>query len=195
MKNIVLSLLLCTTIMFSCSVVKNPSASDNFKRVKYNSHLKLAKNSIQSPALQSENSKFEKPSKSIPSFTELDEIKIESVVDKKDKIISTIKNKAIASTNSNNNLVDIQITELNEKVKQLSKDFQINVENSTVADSWWDIDPEDWTLEQILLAAIAVLLVILAVYLLIELLGAVVGSILGLIILLLLAYLLIQYLS
>lgn len=194
MKNVVLSLLLIATVMFSCSVVKNPSASHNFKRVKYNSHLKLAKSEVSVNA--HDNKKMTKESKAV--VTAIEEAKViepQTLTKSHSEIVPLVKEEAIASSQLKDNFTSANLNEVKVKVKELSNLLVTQESKKTAVDSWWEIDPEDWTLEQILLAAIAVLLVILAIYLLVELLGGVVGSILGLIILLLLAYLLIQYLS
>lgn len=191
MKKRILSLLLTTTILFSCSVVKNPSATSNFKRVKYNSHLKLANNNLSKPIRAKES-----PTEILRAVpVSLDEQKKHIGMPLLEPIESIDATKILASKDLKARLLKSQLFSVDQKVKEMSLQLNKQENDLSTLDAWWESDPEDWPLEQIILAAIAVLLLLLAIYLLIEILGAVVGSILGLVILLLLAYFVLQYMT
>ena len=181
---------LLSILMSSCSVIKNPLASDNFKRVKYNSHLKLSK-------LKSENIQVIKVEKQLPrtaeSFNqeplqkEVYNLYTSAAVEKKTKSIvnqATLEGKQIIAEKAKKILENISNIQLPQsKAKKLNKLVQKR-------DGWWEDDIEDWPWLQIVLAVIAILITIMLVSLLLSILGVLVSSLFGLILLIALAYIL-----
>ncbi|MFT4757664.1 MAG: hypothetical protein ACI91R_002321 [Vicingaceae bacterium] len=183
-------IVLLSFFVSSCSVVKNRSASNNFKRVKYNSHVKLSKS-------KSENiqvAKLEKkPSKTIDSFDEEvmqkegGNVYTSAVVGKKTKKVMSQATSQAKQINAEKvtkvleNISNIQLPLL--KAKKLNKLAQ-------KIDGWWEDDIEDWPWLEIALAVIAILIIIMLVSLLLSILGGLVSSLLGLILLIALAYIL-----
>ena len=181
---------LLSILMSSCSVIKNPLASNNFKRVKYNSHVKLSK-------LKSENIQVIKVEKQLPrtaeSFNqeplqkEVYNLYTSAAVEKKTKSIvnqATLEGKQIIAEKAKKILENISNIQLPQsKAKKLNKLVQKR-------DGWWEDDIEDWPWLQIVLAVIAILITIMLVSLLLSILGVLVSSLLGLILLIALAYIL-----
>ena len=181
---------LLSILMSSCSVIKNPLASDNFKRVKYNSHVKLSK-------LKSENIQVIKVEKQLPrtaeSFNqeplqkEVYDLYTSAAVEKKTKSIvnqATLEGKQIIAEKAKKILENISNIQLPQsKAKKLNKLVQKR-------DGWWEDDIEDWPWLQIVLAVIAILITIMLVSLLLSILGVLVSSLFGLILLIALAYIL-----
>jgi len=181
---------LLSILMSSCSVIKNPLASDNFKRVKYNSHLKLSK-------LKSENIQVIKVEKQLPrtaeSFNqeplqkEVYDLYTSAAVEKKTKSIvnqATLEGKQIIAEKAKKILENISNIQLPQsKAEKLNKLVPKR-------DGWWEDDIEDWPWLQIVLAVIAILITIMLVSLLLSILGVLVSSLLGLILLIALAYIL-----
>lgn len=181
---------LLSILMSSCSVIKNPLASDNFKRVKYNSHVKLSK-------LKSENIQVIKVEKQLPrtaeSFNqeplqkEVYNLYTSAAVEKKTKSIvnqATLEGKQIIAEKAKKILENISNIQLPQsKAKKLNKLVQKR-------DGWWEDDIEDWPWLQIVLAVIAILITIMLVSLLLSILGVLVSSLFGLILLIALAYIL-----
>ena len=183
-------ILFLSILVSSCSVIKNPLASNNFKRVKYNSHVKLSK-------LKSENIQVIKLEKQLPrtaeSFDqeppqkEVGNLYTSAVVEKKTKNIvnqATLEGKQINAEKANKILENITKIQLPQsKTKKLNKLVQ-------KIDGWWEDDIEDWPWLQIALAVIAILIIIMLVSLLLSVLGGLASSLLGLILLIALAYIL-----
>jgi hypothetical protein len=183
-------IVLLSVLVSSCSVVKNRSASNNFKRVKYNSHVNLSKS-------KSENiqvAKLEKkPSKTIDSFDEEvmqkegGNVYTSAVVGKKTKKLMSQATSQAKQINAEKvtkvleNISNIQLPLL--KAKKLNKLAQ-------KIDGWWEDDIEDWPWLEIALAVIAILIIVMLVSLLLSILGGLVSSLLGLILLIALAYIL-----
>ena len=181
---------LLSILMSSCSVIKNPLASDNFKRVKYNSHVKLSK-------LKSENIQVIKVEKQLPrtaeSFNqeplqkEVYNLYTSAAVEKKTKSIvnqATLEGKQIIAEKAKKILENISNIQLPQsKAEKLNKLVPKR-------DGWWEDDIEDWPWLQIVLAVIAILITIMLVSLLLSILGVLVSSLLGLILLIALAYIL-----
>jgi uncharacterized membrane protein len=183
-------ILLLSILVSSCSVIKNPLASNNFKRVKYNSHVKL-------PKLKSENIQVIKVEKQLPrtaeSFDqeplqkEVRNLYTSATIEKKTKSIvnpATLEGKQIIAEKAKKILENISNLQLPQsKAKKLNKLVQKR-------DGWWEDDIEDWPWLQIVLAVIAILITIILVSLLLSVLGVLVSSLLGLILLIALAYIL-----
>ena len=181
---------LLSILMSSCSVIKNPLASDNFKRVKYNSHVKLSK-------LKSENIQVIKVEKQLPrtaeSFNqeplqkEVYDLYTSAAVEKKTKSIvnqATLEGKQIIAEKAKKILENISNIQLPQsKAEKLNKLVPKR-------DGWWEDDIEDWPWLQIVLAVIAILITIMLVSLLLSILGVLVSSLFGLILLIALAYIL-----
>ena len=183
-------IVLLSVLVSSCSVVKNPSASNNFKRVKYNSHVKLSKSKSENVQV----AKLEKkPSRAIDSFNEEvmhregGNVYTSAAVGKKTKKVmsqATSQAKQINAEKVNKVLENISNIQLPlSKAKKLNKLVQKR-------DGWWEDDIEDWPWLQIVIAVIAILIIIMLVSLLLSILGGLVSSLLGLILLIALAYIL-----
>lgn len=187
MKSKTSLLFLGFALLFSaCSVVKSPTASNNFKRVKYRANLKLSKSDSQK---QLTIASFE-----IEDKVEKSQEYWKPMVKKpfKRDSLNLYRKAVLAEQNQNYNIFQ------KEEQKKLLNDVKVlegKVKESLVTtnDPWWESDPEDWPWKEIMLAAIVVLLVILAIYLLVSFLGGVVGGIVGLILLLALLYLIFDY--
>lgn len=195
MKKLYPIVIIIVTLSFSCTMVKNPSASNNFKRVKYNAHLKLANVVTQKSKKVVQHDKEELAIHNIEStIEEMKSQKLTLQLDKESEAQISSKPLVSASIDHKTNSTE-QLTMVENQVKNIRNQLIRQEAEVSTSSSWWDSDPEDWPLEQIILAAIALLLVLLAIYLLIALLGGVIGGILGLIILLVLAYFVVQHLS
>ncbi len=181
------------SFLFSCSLVKDPTASNNFKRVKYNSHLKLAQKKNTSkinPVKESSSNKS-----GVKEYTAVQTL-LTAESEKKELQDKKVPEKAVISTEASikkGGAEPIQIKNLEAEIRKLQS--ELKEVNELEPGGWWESDPEDWPWKDIVLALIAFLLIVLAVFLLIDLLGALVGSLLGLIILLLLLYFLIDYMG
>lgn len=195
MKKLYPIVIIIATLSFSCSMVKNPSASNNFKRVKYNAHLKLANKVTQKSKKVVQHDKEELAIHNIEStIEEMKSQKLTLQLNKESEAQISSKPLVSASIDHNTNSTE-QLIMVENQVKNIHNQLIRQETEVSTSSSWWDSDPEDWPLEQIILAAIALLLVLLAIYLLVALLGGVIGGILGLIILLVLAYFVVQHLS
>lgn len=183
-------ILLLSIFVSSCSVIKNPLASNNFKRVKYNSHVKLSKS-------KSENIRVIKVEKQLPRTAEsFDQEPLQkehgnlytsAAVEKKTKSIfnqATLEGKQIIAGKAKKILENISNIQLPQsKSKKLNK-------LAKKRDGWWEDDIENWPWLQIVLAVIAILIIIILVSLLLSILGGLVSSLLGFILLITLAYIL-----
>ncbi|MEQ8909093.1 MAG: hypothetical protein RIC95_07865 [Vicingaceae bacterium] len=178
-------------LLFSaCSIVKNPTASTNFKRVKYRANLSLPKAKVEKQL-------------SVTSFKANENLqeKVDQTLTKSDQLnpkgfLSLKKAGLVPQPLAAQKLTYSPQREqrkyhLLQSAKQWSEQMETNPVLSN--DPWWESDPEEWPWKEIILATIVVLLIILAVYLLVSFLGGVVGGIIGLILLLALLYLLFDY--
>lgn len=174
-----------TIFLTACSVVKSPQAN-NFQRVKYNAHLKLAKKQ-DLKELATTVSSFPKEEKTLEK-SQLSAARKENLeaIHKDPVILTEMKKKErLAIRNS-----------IKERFLKTVDQEQFRPESDKSLSStmdWWEDDPEDWPWQEIVLAAIAVLLIVLIVVLVIDLIGGLLGALLGVILLLLLAYFLIEY--
>lgn len=194
MKSYIRYLCLFTFIVSlgACSLVKDPTASSNFSRVKYNSHVKLAKVNR----------------KGTPTITSTKLSKTPRIaIQKKDIVTAATEgiftDKTINRKQREENVVSVdkakQEVVLKTMVEQITKQGieesvivskQTQKSLNSVADDWWERDVEDWPWLEIVLALIAFLLIIIVVSLLVSVLGGLISSLLGLILLLVLAYIL-----
>lgn len=187
MKNLLLFITI-STFFFACSLVKNPQSS-NFNRVKHHAHLKKIKKGKKT-FINTVDS-FQKNE----SVTTSEEASADPIVQEK-----VAFEKAVASAKVSNNDISKEESVVVRKSDQPSiklstmledaRQFKVNSNNKIKRYEWWEDDPEDWPWGEIILAAIAFLVIVILVIVLVELIGALVSSLLGLIILLLLAYLL-----
>lgn len=191
-KVISISVYLVLIILFvsSCSVIKDQTASTNFKRVKYNSNLKLTK----SRARVAEVSKVDtKLPKTVKSFEQ------EEMQAKENNVyaqVETIPKKVVPYNNDNQTTIREKSVKTNNILKSISaiqiKDSKAK-KLSRIAlkrDNWWEDDIEDWPWLQIVLAVIAILIIAILISLLVGILGGLISSLLGLILLIALAYIL-----
>ncbi len=191
---LILLALFAGLLLSACNSLKNPAATQNFKRVKYRAHLNLSKSQA-------------KPS--ITAFETEQEEFVQNPVNPKDSLVwmrpsslhslndlqhFALKTPLRASLKAEMRTHHLNINELKQKALNLSESIPAKT-NVVLSDPWWEDDPEDWPWQQIVLAFILFLLIVLAIYLLISLLGGIVGSLLGLILLLLLIYVLLEYWS
>lgn len=192
MKNNFLSnaiIVLILVSFYSCSLVKNPLASDNFSRVKYNSYLKYSKEKVEK---QEVDVKERQVVKTVQSFAKESssqgkpEVVANNLVNSKLRVIKqreTYSDAPAMVQQKNNFLQKISEIKIEEARTQKSAVLQER-------DNWWKDDIENWPWLQIVLALIAILIVLMIVSLLFSLLGGLVSSLLGLILLLILAYIL-----
>lgn len=189
MKNTAIYSLLLVLFLGSCSIVKQPTSS-NFKRVKYNAHLKKGKSyekkKLAKTASYAEEKEAVKEKSKVESIANA--TKVQSGTKKKHKkdvlFSDKIKSKKV--------IISKPLEVLLEEAVQ-SKEAESEESLNTTPRDWWEDDPEDWPWGEIVLAVIAILLIAILIVILIDIIGAIIGSILGLILLILLAYLLYQY--
>jgi lipopolysaccharide export LptBFGC system permease protein LptF len=204
----ILFALLVGVILSSCSMVKNQTASNNFRRVKYNAHLKLNKtvekkqltvNSFEQPEKQSSNIAETTNENREIRVKKQDRAEKEEVerIDPKDFYIAENRVLEVAPLVAQKSPLQVNSAPKKQHILQNAVELTQNLSSkSTITtDDWWESDPEDWPWKEIILALIAFLLIALIVFLLVDLFGGVVGGIVGLILLLLLLYFLIDYLS
>jgi hypothetical protein len=175
--------------IYSCSVVKNPLASNNFKRVKYSSHLKYSKSKV----VKEEVASTEKKSlKTVQSFAKESRLEVQSTVVASNLIVRQKSNKMPEANYSDAPAKAVQSTNFLQKISQTKVEEGFTQKSATFQkrDNWWEDDIEDWPWLEIVLALIAFLLVIIIVSLLFNALGGLVSSLLGLILLLIIAYIL-----
>jgi len=184
-----LALFIASTLLFSCSLVKNPNSS-NFSRVKYNAHLKTAKN-LKKETVVSTVSSFQleeelsETSKTKLAHTDNTTTKLEKL---KRSDLSKLKSDSKVEPRINS------IAKLNDLLKEkveIPVPSKVNYfQADKFDDGWWNDDPEDWPWLEIALAFIGFLLVCILIILFVDLVGGLIGSFLGLIFLVALAYLL-----
>ncbi len=186
MKNILLFICCLSLLLSSCSLVKNPH-STNFARVKYNSHVKLAK-----------SEKRVLP-KTIESFelndTKIAEVKTEEASVKLEREQDEISPKEELATLEfpKKKMRTLEVKQLLNEVKKLDikkSKKQLRAIKANQSRDWWDDDIEDWPWLDICLALIAILLIAIIVTLLVDLIGGIISGLIGLILLIALAYLL-----
>ena len=183
-------IILLVIFMSSCTLVKDPSASTNFSRVKYNSHVKLSKSNTQSAKLVSSEKQLPK---TIESFTK-EKLKAENPIgiaiaeknsEKKEYVRQIVrKGSAVKAEKLNELLKNISAIQINEVKTKKAKSFVQK------RDSWWEDDIENWPWLEIVLAVIAILLIAMLVSILLSILGGLISSLLGLILLIILVYIL-----
>ena len=195
MKECVYSRLLIAVLLFSlgaCTVVKSPSSTANFKRVKYNSNLRLAKSqnekvevlSTASQAVQSESFVNEISTRQVKlSPRPYLKLKLDELP------ILNPKKASMKSLGSQSNYSSKQL------ISQ-AKEHELSLKPEQLfTNKWWEDDPEDWPWKKIIIFTILFFLVALITYLIVDLVGGVVGGIAGVILLLVLIYFMIDYLG
>ena len=190
-KNCLASVIIVLVLLsiYSCSLVKNPLASKNFNRVKYNSHLKYSKSKVEKQEVAVTEMQVEK---TVRSFT-----KENSAQEKESVIANNIIQEELRTILQEGRYSDApamvqQSNNFLQKIAEL-KIEESHTQNSTALhkrDNWWEDEIEDWPWLEIVLALIAVLIVLMIVSLLFSVIGGLVSSLLGLILLLILAYIL-----
>lgn len=190
--NSILLILIALLSLGACTVIKSPSSTANFKRVKYHSNIRLAKSQQEkskeiSIGSQSTDSKilFEEKSSNQVKLTPKPFLKI-----KLNKLpilgAKKVSNEALlleSNYSDNQSIVLSNRHDLSLKPEQL------------FTNKWWEDDPEDWPWKKIIIFAILFFLVALITYLIVDLVGGVVGGIAGVILLLVLIYFMIDYLG
>ena len=178
-------------VVSSCSVVKDQTATTNFKRVKYNRHLKFTKSKVEDVEV-AEN---ERPlPKTVESFEQAESNHDEQQVYAHKAKNSTEEGRRSDSLNSKSDEL-VKTEQVEQVLKNISsievkpsqKMGRVRIARS---DYWWERDIEDWPWLEIVLAIIAILIIAILVSILVSILGGLVSSLLGLILLILLAYIL-----
>ena len=178
-------------VISSCSVVKDQTATTNFKWVKYNRHLKFTKSIVEDVEVAENERSLPKTA---GSFEQAESSHNEQQVYAHKSENSTEEVQRSNSSNSNSDhLVKTEQVEQVLKnissieVKPAQKKGRVSIARS---DYWWERDIEDWPWLEIVLAIIAILIIAILVSILVSILGGLVSSLLGLILLILLAYIL-----
>ncbi len=191
-RRIIFKSLIALMVIFvsSCSLVKDPSASTNFRRVKYNSHVKLRKSNMQRvEAVSNEN----QLPKTVLSFTK-ENLKEENFNNIAVAEKNTDKKEFVNHIGTKQSVVKAE--KLNKLLKNISaiqiKKTKTIKTNSFIQkrDYWWEDDVEDWPWLEIVLAAIAILVIAILASILVSVLGGLISSLFGLILLIVLAYIL-----
>jgi hypothetical protein len=175
-----------TTFLMACSVIKNPQAS-SFQRVKYNSHLKLAK--------KQDINELPATVRAFPEEKKLTEQIFQLSASNAGDLEREHSSLTILKEMKKKGQREVSGFVKERLLKTVNQE-QFRLESSKSSNStveWWEDDPEDWPWQEIVLAVIAVLLIVLIVVLIIDLIGGLLGTLLGIILLLLLAYFLIEY--
>ncbi len=105
--------------LFSCSMVKQPQAVNNFQRVKYNAHLNLAK--------KQESKKLNTTANSFKEVAKIEETKAGAEIAKSN---NTYKNELVASNSSKqkiNKAQELDLTTIQDKVALNNFDFQLSL--------------------------------------------------------------------
>lgn len=174
----------------SCSVVKDQTATTNFKRVKYNRHLKFTKSKLEDVEVAENERSLPK---TVESFEQAELNHNEQQVYAHKSENSTKEVQRSSSANNSDHFVKTEQVEQVLKnvssieVKPSQKVGRVGIARS---DYWWEQDIEDWPWLEIVLAIIAILIIAILVSILVSILGGLVSSLLGLILLLVLAYVL-----
>lgn len=185
-------ILMLAAMISSCSLIKNETASSNFKRVKYNAHLKLTKSKTETTGVAA---KDEALPKTVESFS-------------KEEVVPGEEELYASNQTSSDEPTELQKTDVKTKkalnvqaaavVKTLKKIEQIEIPqnkkrtkiSSARKDYWWEDDIEGWPWLEIVFAVIAILVIAILVSILLSVLGGLISSLFGLILLILLAYIL-----
>ena len=191
-KSITFNSFIAVLVIFvsSCSALKNPSASTNFKRVKYNSHVKFSTSKMENSAVGLNEKQFPI---TIKSFKKEERIETDSSLYVSAAISLKERIQAEVGVPEKSQIKTERVSQLLKKIAAI----EINEAggsklNSLVQkiDSWWEDDAENWPWFEIALAVIAILVIAILVRILISLLGGFISSLLGLILLIALAYIL-----
>ncbi|MFT6165969.1 MAG: hypothetical protein ACJAV5_001235 [Vicingaceae bacterium] len=183
-------IVLAFLLFYSCSAVKRPLATTNFKSVKYNSHVRLSKSSNESQQF----AKAQKnATKTVQSFAK--ENVTEEISDRYASAEGKMYEKAFVKQIVRNELAE-KTAKRNDLLKNISNiKIEERLSNSKtnllqIRDYWWEDDIEDWPWLEIVLAVIAILIIAILVTIFVSVVGGLISSLLGIILLIAVAYIL-----
>ena len=182
-------IVLAFLFLYSCSAVKNPLATSNFKRVKYNSHVKLSKSSVEMQQYTEVQNNLPKTVRSFAKENVTEEIPVgyastEVKPDEKAALKPFVRNEPEGKTVKRNDLLkNISNIKIEDRLSNRKSNLL------QIRDYWWE-DVEDWPWLEIVLAVIAILIIAIIVSLFVSIVGGLISSLLGLILLIALAYIL-----